>query len=308
MLKFVNIIGKLLCVYCLTSFVQAVEKEDEKFEIYNRTFQFLEKENSSDLSYQASMVKSHLNRIEKNLKNESSETKAMIFALSFGDFETANLLKNKANMNPTSSPNDTILEYTQVDDRWLPHQIRWFHKNNINLDCIMLINERPGGVPIVLLDCRMYIEYIAFANNNKASVLTLIQLKPELLNKRNSYTGQTVLFSALHDTNLLHALINAGADLDVLDNEGKSPLIKATTSGDYERALILISYGAKTDIPFQDKLYYLSNEKEKEIIYDNILDFLMRSPRSLNEDKNNKISPALRRSKESIISLLKKLR
>jgi hypothetical protein len=306
MLKFVNIIGTLLCVYCLTSFAQAVEKEDERFEIYNRTFQFLEEKNRSDLSYQANIAQNHLNRIEKNLKNESSETKAMIFALSFGDFETANLLKDKANMNPTSPSNNTILEYTQVDDQWLPYQIRWFHKNNINLDCIMLINERPGGVPIVLLDCKMYIEYIT-CSYNKASVLTLIQLKPELLNKRNPYTGQTVLFSALHDTNLLHALINTGIDLNVLDNEGKSPLIKATTSGDYGCALILISYGAKTDIPFQDKLYYLSNEKEKEIIYDNILDFLMRSPRSLNEDKNNKISPALRRSKESIISLLKKL-
>jgi hypothetical protein len=151
------------------------------------------------------------------------------------------------------------------------------------------------------------VQFFGKYSYNKASVLTLIQLKPELLNKRNPYTGQTVLFSALHDTNLLHALINAGIDLNVLDNEGKSPLIKATTSGDYGCALILISYGAKTDIPFQDKLYYLSNEKEKEIMYDNILDFLMRSPRSLNEDKNNEISPALRRSKESIISLLKKL-
>jgi hypothetical protein len=102
MLKFISIIEILLWVYCLTFFVQAVEKENEKFEIYNRTFHFLEEKNCSDLSYQADMVKKHLNQIEKNLKNESSETKAMIFALSLGDFETANLLKGKANMNPTS--------------------------------------------------------------------------------------------------------------------------------------------------------------------------------------------------------------
>jgi hypothetical protein len=306
MLRFANFIGVFLCVYCLTSFAQTVEKEYERFEIYNRTFQFFEEKNRSDLSYQTNIIKKHLlNRIEKKLKDESPEMKAMIFALSLGDFETANLLKNKINLDLTSpSINNTILEYTQVDDQWLPRQIRWFHENNINLDTIL--NQQPSGSPINLSDCEMYIENLAY--HSKEAVLTLIQLKPELLNKRNPYTGRTVLFSALHKADLLNALITTGVDLDVLDDEGNSPLIIATIRGYYRNALILVGYGAKTDIPFQDRLYYLSDEKEKEIIYENILDFLMRSPRSLNENKNNIMSPALRRSKESIILLLKKLR
>lgn len=284
----------------------SVDKPEVSFSsqrLYDKTDSFLELEEEEFVHDRRSARRNLKEIIANDLPNESEETKECIYALACGDIKTADLLKDKANLKARAINGDSaFLKHAHNENvSTFSKQIRWCYKNGINLDCMMQKRVVAGGEKVD----EMYIEHISY----NPAVAALIELVPELLNKRNPYNGQTAIFRA-SNTETLRIFLNAGAELDIIDNAGETVLIRSVLRSEYENAILLISYGADSKIPFEIND---SPGDSRKTVYASLLDFLLNSSRSHNEDKDllenreTLRSKRTQKPKEALIALLKRL-
>jgi hypothetical protein len=225
----------------------------------------------------------------------SEETKKLVYAITAGDYCTADSVKEKADLNYKDKyGNSVLLCYTNrrigAD---LSEQVVWFINNGIDTGQIVYRGERgtlqPDGTFKEWKEYELFSESLIY---DSSALSVLIRMRPDLINVHNPHNGRTLLMSAAGSANdrtgleILEILLANNADIEAKDDNGHTPLVYAITNGNYPNALLLLSYGANSKISFKINEY----SKEKGQMFSNeyrdISDFVQNSLRTSWEENN----------------------
>jgi ankyrin repeat protein len=211
--------------------------------------------------------------IEKHLKHVSDDTKKFIFAVACNDFQTADKLFDKADINAVdNNGNSAILYYTDItQDNLSTRKISWMIDKGINFDKLLYI-----GIVMGEPKYETFIEHISW---NTAPLLLYLDRFPEKVNLVNPQSGQTALGSAARGDRIasVRVLLSNGADPNLPNACGETPFLLAVLGEHYEIAILMIGYGAKTNINF-------SFRSKK---YHNVLEFLLYGPYSRRDKESH---------------------
>jgi ankyrin repeat protein len=223
----------------------------------------------------------------------SIETKKFVYAITAGDYRTADFIKEKADINYKDKyGNSVLLCHTnrQIGAN-LSEQLLWFINNGVDIEQIIYWGERgtlqPDGTMKTWKEYKMFSETLI---HDSRSLGVLIKKRPDLINVHNPHNGRTLLMSAAgsgNETNgleILELLLANNADIEAKDDNGYTSLIYAIDIRNYPNALLLLSYGANSKISFKINEY--SKEKGQMFLneYCDINDYFQNSLRSLRED------------------------
>ena len=103
----------------------------------------------------------------------------------------------------------------------------------------------PAGAQYIS-DAEPFIEAVSKRDGDKAT--QLLESRPTIVNSRNG-AGKTALNIAIarRDENWTHFLLGKGADWNLADKSGDTPLITAARVGFVEAVELLLGLGAKVD-------------------------------------------------------------
>jgi hypothetical protein len=87
--------------------------------------------------------KNVLETIENKLCHVAPELKELVYALSCGDFQTADILKDKTDIHAADNEGQNILLFyattPETDD--YPAQVHWILRNGINIDFLVYTHD-----------------------------------------------------------------------------------------------------------------------------------------------------------------------
>ncbi|MDR1141408.1 MAG: hypothetical protein LBL62_06935 [Planctomycetaceae bacterium] len=263
---------------CIFSWLSVLYAEDS---LYKKTDLFLRKKDKFTQELAQEPRNNTKNYIDRRLKDQPDEFKSLFYALAHGDFKTANSLKTKVDLHAVDSSNENILlRAVDSDPDLFSDQIRWITENGIDIDVLWHVGEirelQADGTYKITQIYQTYIEMVSGPSKNWA---TLVTIRPDLVHKRNSTTGKSILENIVtYSRNELsiEVLLASDTDEELNRNDIHNPVVQAVLAGEYANALILLAYGARDDITF---------EHQKET-YTSILDFFKRYPKSIEEDIN----------------------
>jgi ankyrin repeat protein len=269
--KHIRFILVLFCTIILSSDPAGSQETD-----YSDTLAFnasvLEKQSQDMIHDQTSINESKRWQIEKHLKHLSDDTKKFIFAVACNDFKTADKLFDKADLNAVdNNGNSAILYYTDITlDNLSTRKLSWMIDKGINFDKLLYIGIAMGEPKY-----ETFIEHISW---NPSPLLLYLNRFPEKVNLANPKSGQTALGNASSYNRLesVYVLLRFGADPNLPDAHGETPFIQSVIHENYEIAILLVGYGAKTNISF-------SFRSKK---YRNALEFLLYDPYSCRDDED----------------------
>jgi ankyrin repeat protein len=290
--------------------------------IYSKTDLFLQKWDQDEQENKNAVRLIYKKRIDA-FSYLSRETKELGYALASDDFETANSLADRADLNAKTPDGDNFLyccAHYGVSDIVYPRRIQWLINHGLNIEqmvyCGIHGSQQDDGS---FKETRIYETLIENNVNDPYAIFYLAEEYPDIVNQKNPATGKTPLGKAAYSgyNNSIEVLLAYNASIDLPDDEGNTPLIIAVIHQNYSTALLLISYGAKSDIPFRISEYDPQIGRTKDVEYKNILDFLLRSRNSIDADKKLEkgIQSKIRhmdtivksRTKKALIDLLCKL-
>ncbi|MDR0611524.1 MAG: ankyrin repeat domain-containing protein, partial [Planctomycetaceae bacterium] len=241
---------------------------------YSDTLAFLAERNQDMICDQKRINESKRWQIEKHLKHLSDDTKKFIFAVACNDFQTADKLFDKADLNAVDkNGNSAILYYTNItQDNLSTRKISWMIDKGINFDKLYYV-----GIVMGEPKYETFIEYISW---DPIPLLLYLNRFPEKVNLANPQSGQTALgYAARYDRiESIRLLLSYGADPNLPDTCGKTPFLQAIIGKHYEIAILMTGYGVKTNIDF-------SFRSKK---YHSILDFLLYGPYSRRDEESYK--------------------
>jgi hypothetical protein len=221
----------------------------------------------------------------------SIETKKLVYAITAGDYRTADSVKEKADLNYKDKyGNSVLLCHTNHGiGANLSEQLLWFINNGVDIEQIIYRGERgtlqADGTMKTWKEYEMFSESLIY---DSRSLRLLIKKRPDLINVHNPHNGRTILMSAAgsgNDSNgleILEILLANNANIEAKDFEGYTPLVHAITNRNYPQALLLLSYGANSKISF--KVGEMSKNGEILNEYCDIYDYIQYSLRSLGQD------------------------
>lgn len=169
------------------------------------------------------------------------EAAALPVAMYIMDEDIAKLLISKgADINQRlDSVSPTML--FQMVDMGKTDQVRFILELGADIDELDNLNYTP------LMQ--------AIRNQDLAMVKLLLQFDPDLYTKRNRY-GDTALMMAVskynNDKDILAAFLDAGADVNTLDSEGRSLLIRAVYYANTDIISLLIDAGINVNVVDKD--------------------------------------------------------
>jgi hypothetical protein len=223
----------------------------------------------------------------------SIETKKLVYAITAGDYRTADSVKEKACLNYKDKyGNSVLLCHTNHGiGADLSEQVAWFINNGIDIGQILYRWERgslqPDGTFKTWKEYQMFSEKLIY---NSRDLSVLIRMRPDLINVHNPHDGRTLLMSAAGSVNeitgleVLEILLANNADIEAKDENGYTPLVHAITSRKYPNALLLLSYGASCKISFKINEYSEGRMYLNE--YNDMNDYIKNSIHSLRQDKD----------------------
>jgi ankyrin repeat protein len=266
---------------------------------YSDTLAFLAVRNQDMIRDQTRINESKRWQIEKHLKHLSDDTKKFIFAVACNDFQTADKLFDKADLNAVdNNGNSAILYYTDITlDNLSTRKISWMIDKGINFDRLHYV-----GIVMGRPKYETFIEHISW---NPIPLLLYLDRFPKKVNLVNPQSGQTALGEAARGDRIesVRLLLHYGADPNLPNNCGETPFLLAVTGEHYEIAILMTGYGVKTNIDF-------SFRSKK---YHSILDFLRYGPYSHCDEESHEeesIKSILKRQneplKQALISLIQK--
>jgi hypothetical protein len=260
----------LFCIIILSSGFVGSQETD-----YSDTLAFLAEQNQDMIRDQTRINESKRWQIEKHLKHLSDDTKKFIFAVACNDFQTADKLFDKADLNAADNyENSVILYYTDITlDNLSTRKISWMIDKGINFDKLNYV-----GIVMGEPKYETFIEHISW---NPIPLLLYLDRFPEKVNLANPQSGQTALGNAARGGRIesIRLLLSYDANINLSNTLGETPLVQAVIYQEYEAALLLMSYGAETNIDF-------SFRSKK---YHSILDFLLYGPHSRHDAENIKL-------------------
>jgi ankyrin repeat protein len=233
----------------------------------------------------------HKKRIDK-FPNISDKTKELAFALACDDFETADALADQAEINSKTSLGSSFLFHCiefGANDLTCPRRIQWLLDHGIDTNSMIYVINRSE-----LQEDGTYKESVIFNlpiehyTCYPTIVSAIIARNPEAANQKNPNTKQTALgrsavFGYPETIKLLLAL---EASIDLPGENDETPFVQSVTHSRYDEALLLISYGADADMPITVKEFNKVTKNIALVKYENALDFLVRSPHSIEQDKD----------------------
>jgi hypothetical protein len=212
--------------------------------------------------------------------NASPELKEFIYAFACGDFATADYLKEKIDIHATDPEGRNFLLFhaTTPETNDYLSQISWLLNNGLDADFKVYVcditEEQPDGT---YKKETVFDTYIEITTNNSRILDNVLSVYPHLLNKRNPQTGQIPLFRAASTSarfSSLDLLLTLGADIEISDKNGYTPLIYSIIYDSYQNAIQLLVHGADAQ-----RSFIFHNQE-----YKNVLDFLLNSPLSQTKD------------------------
>jgi hypothetical protein len=259
---------------------------------YSRTESYLKRKEAYEQQNKLPSYEFHKKRIDE-FPNISDKTKELAFALACDDFETADALADQADINskiPLLGESSFLFHCIQfgANDLTYPGRIRWLLDHGIDTNSMIYVMHRKS-----LQDDGTYKESIIFDLPIEHYIgyptiaAEIIIRSPESVNQKNPNTQQTALgrsavFGYKETAELLLAL---GASIDLPGKNDETPFVQSVTHLRYDVALLLISYGADADIPITVKGFNQVTKNIDSVKYENALDFLIRSPKSIEENK-----------------------
>lgn len=266
-------------------------KHYEIFEETDRYFETIDRRRSLDNYNDREFVRKQIFK----MTDCSVETKKLIYAITTGDYCTADSVKEKADLNyKDEAGNSVILCYTnQGIGADLSEQTAWFINNGIDIGQVIYLGESARLQPDGTL--KTWKEYELFSERlirDSRALSVLIRLRPDLINVPNPHNGRTLLMRATDSGNehngleILELLLANNADIEAKDENGYTPLVYAITAGHYSNVLLLLNYGANSKISFKINEY---SSKKRQLFcneYCDINDYIQNSLRSLREDNN----------------------
>lgn len=290
-----------------------LRKHYEIFKETDRYFETIDKQQTLDNYNNREFVRKQI-----FVKPDCSvETKKLVYAITAGDYRTADSVKEKADLNYKDKYGNSVLlcHTNQGIGADLPEQVVWFINNGIDIEQIVYRGERGSIQPDgTFKDWREYELFSEKLLYNLEAVSVLIRMRPDLINVHNPYDGHTLLMRAADSANditgleILELLLANNANIEAKDFEGYTPLVYAITTRNYPKALLLLSYGADSEISFKINEY--SREKRQKFCnkYCNINDYLRNSLRLLQEDNdwNQQLSKGELSGKELVLMNAKK--
>ncbi|MDR2115089.1 MAG: ankyrin repeat domain-containing protein [Planctomycetaceae bacterium] len=268
------------------------------------------------------LYESHKKRIEK-FPNISDKTKELAFALACDDFETANALADQAEINSKIHHLGSSFLFHCIqfgaNDLTYPGRIRWLLEHGIDTNSMIYVMHRS-----TLQEDGTYKENIIFEipiehyAGYSTIVAEIIARNPESVNQKNPNTKQTALGTSavLGYKETIELLLAQGASIDLPGKNDETPFVQSIKHLRYDVALLLISYGADANIPFTVREFNQVTGNIDLVKYENALDFLLRSIKSIEEskhyeekDQKGDYSPTVIRlnAQKALITLLKKL-
>ena len=246
---------------------------------YKKTDLFLFKKDKFEHELVLAQRNSLKDGIDTKFKDCPSDLKSLVYAVAFGDFETADSLKDRVDLNAVDSLNRNILLFQAVnpESKLFSEQIRWVVKNGIDIDVLVYSGRtqelQSDGSYKTIQNYKTYIEWVS---GNPQNLEILLHLCPEFVHKRNPTTGQTILgkIAASPRSAPSIEILLASETQEINWNNIHNPVVQAVLAGEYGNALLLLSHGARHEIAFE----YQGES------YASILDFLKRHPRSIKED------------------------
>jgi hypothetical protein len=235
----------------------------------------------------------HKKRIDK-FPNISDKTKELAFALACDDFETADVLADQADINskiPLLGESSFLFHCIQfgANDLTCPPRIQWLLDHGIDTTNSMIyvihsseLQEDGTYKENITLD--IPIEHYTYYPRIVAEIITR---SPETVNQKNPNTKQTALgrSAVLGYKETAELLLALGASIDLPGKNDETPFVQSIKHLQYDVALLLISYGADANIPFTVREFNRVTKNIDSVKYENALDFLVRSPKSIEETK-----------------------
>jgi hypothetical protein len=259
---------------------------------YSRTESYLKRKESYEQQSKLPSYEFHKKRIDK-FPNISDKTKELAFALACDDFETADALADQADINskiPLLGESSFLFHCIQfgANDLTCPGRIRWLLDHGIDTNSMIYVmhtsTRQEDGTYKECIIFDLPIEHYTYY---PTIVLAIIARSPEAVNQKNPNTKQTALgrsavFGYKETAELLLAL---GASIDLPGKNDETPFVQSIKHLQHDVALLLISYGANADIPITVKGVNQVTKNIDSVKYENALDFLVRSPISIEENK-----------------------
>jgi hypothetical protein len=260
---------------------------------YSRTESYLKRKEAYEQQNKLPSYEFHKKRIDK-FPNISDKTKELAFALACDDFETADALADQADINskiPLLGESSFLFHCIEfgANDLTCPGRIRWLLDHGIDTTNSMIYvmhtsTRQEDGTYKENIIFDIPIEHYTYY---PTIVLAIIARSPKSVNQKNPNTKQTALgrsavFGYKGTAELLLAL---GASIDLPGKNDETPFVQSVTNSQYDVALLLISYGADAGIPITVKEFNQVAKNIDSVKYENALDFLVRSPKSIEETK-----------------------
>jgi hypothetical protein len=292
------------CPEILSNLAQASDPD------YSRTESYLKRKEAYEQENKLPLYEFHKKRIEK-FPNISDKTKELAFALACDDFDTADTLADQAEINSKIShkqervfDKDALADQAKTplessflfhciqfgaNDLTYPGRIRWLLNHGIDTNSMIYVIHSSE-----LQEDGTYKESIIFDlpiehyTCYSTIVSEIIARSPESVNQKNPNTKQTALgkSASLGYTETAELLLALGASIDLPGKNDETPLVQAVKLSQYNVALLLVSYGAEADTPITIKEFNQTTKNTGLVKYENVLDFLVRSPHSAEQNKD----------------------
>ncbi|MDR0610758.1 MAG: ankyrin repeat domain-containing protein [Planctomycetaceae bacterium] len=259
--------------------------------IYSKTDLFLQEWDQDEQKNKDAARSVYKKRIDA-FSYLSRETKELGYALASDDFRTADSLADKADLNAKTPDGDNFLyccAHYGVSDIVYPRRIQWLINHGLNIeqmvDCGIHGSLQDDGS---FKEMRIYETLIENNVSNPYAIFYLAEEHPDIVNQKNPATGRTPLGRAAYsgNNNSIEVLLAYNASIDLPDDKGNTPLIEAVIHQNYSTALLLVSYGANANIPVTVNEFNQATGNTDLVKYENVLDFLVRSTRSIEENKH----------------------
>jgi ankyrin repeat protein len=261
-------------------------KHYEIFEETDRYFETIDKQQALDNYNDREFVRKQI-----FVKPDCSvETKKLVYAITAGDYRTADSVKEKADLNYKDKYGNSVLlcHTNRGIGADLSEQVTWFINNGIDVGQVIYRWERgslqPDGTFKTWKEYELFSERLIY---NSRALSVLIRKRPDLINIHDPHDGHTLLMRAADaaDLEILEILLANNANIEAKDDQGYTPLIYAITEGNYPNTLLLLSYGANSKISFKINEYSREKDQYFRNEYHDINDYIQNSLSSLREDK-----------------------
>lgn len=203
-------------------------------------------------------------------------------------------LKNKGNLTPLELLKTDINLGDSEGNTLLHHAAREGHTQAIE---ILL----AAGADMHLRNKKGYTPIVSAAKNNQLTVVKF------LLSKIDPSLKRKLVHDAISDddSKMLDCLIKAGVDINLIDDEGKTPLLEAALKGSANSVGLLLEIGADPNIV--DKKNYSALHAAAECGYLIIVECLVRKESHINLqdiDQETPLKKAIKNNHFKVVQLL----